>query len=358
MNQELSTFIAHARKKGMDHATIRMLLLSAGWREKDIAEAMTEESLDMPVPLPPDTGGARDAFFHLLMFVALYTSVISMIVLFFNYINILFPDPATETYAGYYDGQLTSIRWSIAAVIVSFPLFFWLARILLKEMQRHIEKAASGVRRWLTYLTLFVTAAALMGDVITLVYYLLNGELSTRFFLKVLIILILAGCGFVYYFLSLRTTPLKAKEKKLNATFAWISIAIAIIAVVWGIILVGSPSTQRARQFDDRRVEDLRTISNEILNTVYQGKTGIPDARPVNPLPKTLADAAAQATYQKLTINDPETGNPYVYTIQNATHYQLCASFNAVRDQSYDIFWNHPAGQHCYSFDVSSNVTK
>ncbi len=349
---QLKEFIAHARKKGMDHATIRMLLLSSGWKEKDIAEAMTEESLEMPVPLPPDAGGARDAFFHLLTFVALYTTFISLCILFFNYINILFPDAATQTYPGDTTGMLSSIRWSIAAVIVAFPLFLWISRILVKEMQKHAEKAVSGVRRWLTYLTLFVTAAALMGDVITLVFYLLNGELSVRFVLKVLVVLILAGMTFAYYFLALRTDPKLAKAMNLHKSFGIGSIVIVLIAIIWGFILTGSPMTQRERQFDDRRVEDLRAIKSEIFNFVYEGKPV--SAALVKPLPKTLEDVAASAIYQKLNLQDPENSSPYVYTVIDRTHYELCATFTYARSQTYDIFWNHEAGNHCFTIDVTN----
>ena len=38
MPSKLESFIAHARSKGMDHQTIRMLLLSSGWKEKDYDE--------------------------------------------------------------------------------------------------------------------------------------------------------------------------------------------------------------------------------------------------------------------------------------------------------------------------------
>lgn len=356
MNTELQSFIEHARKKGMDHATIRMLLLSAGWKEKDIAEALTEQALDMPVPVPTDTGGARDAFFHLLTFVALYTSVISLIILFFTYINRLFPDAATQSpYADMAD--FSTIRWSIAAVIVAYPLFVWISRILLREMQEHVEKAASGVRRWLTYLTLFVAASTLMGDVITLVFTLLNGELSTRFVLKVIVILLLAGCTFTYYFYALRMTPLAAKQSGLNKTYGWVSCAIVLVALIWGIVITGSPMSARKQQFDERRVEDLRGIANEISVIVYGNvPKGMPNSVPVNPLPATLEDAARQAVFNKLNITDPETSTPYRYTVNDPMHYQLCAVFNAMRDQAYDIFWNHPAGQHCFDIDVTKNL--
>ena len=349
---KLKEFIAHARKKGMDHATIRMLLLSAGWKEKDIAEAMTEESLDMPVPLPTDAGGARDAFFHLLTFASLYTTVISLCILFFHYINILYPDAATDILPVDTTAYLPAIRWSIAAVIVAFPLFLWISRILVVEMNKHLEKSVSGVRRWLTYLTLFITATALMGDVITLVFYLLNGELSVRFIFKVFIILILAGMTFTYYFMALRTEPKHAKEIGLHKYFGISAAVIVLIAIVWGFILTGSPAAQRERQFDDRRVEDLRAIKSEILNIVYAGKPV--ETTLVKPLPRTIEEVAASATYQKLNLVDPENGNPYVYTVQDATHYQLCAVFTYPRSQTYDIFWNHETGNHCYTIDVTN----
>lgn len=87
-------FIDHARSKGMDHATIRMLLLSAGWKEKDIARAMTEHGLEMAIPAPPDVGGAREAFLHLVAFAALYTAVIAGVNLVFSLINLTWPDVA------------------------------------------------------------------------------------------------------------------------------------------------------------------------------------------------------------------------------------------------------------------------
>ncbi len=354
---ELKQFIAHARQKGMDHSTIRMLLLSAGWKEKDIAEAVTEESLDMPIPLPTDGGGARDAFFHLLSFVSLYTTVISTIILFFTYINKLFPDAALEQYQTDETGRLTTIRWSVAAIIVSYPLFVWISRILIKEMSKHTEKAVGGVRRWLTYFTLFVTASALMGDVITLIFYLLEGELSVRFLLKVTVVLGIAGAVFLYYFLSMRLDLVRAKTLGLHRNFFWGSAVIILITLIWGIILTGSPMSERERKFDDRRVEDLRSIQGEIGNIIYGIKPNIPSPSElvqVYPLPQTLEEVQKSAVYQKVTIMDPETGEPYVYTVQDATHYALCATFNSTRDLDYDIFWNHPAGYHCFEVDAVS----
>ena len=340
----------------MDHSTIRMLLLSSGWKEKEIAQALSAEGLDMPVPTPPDVGGAREAFLHLLSFAALYTMVISLIILFFYYINRAFPDLATD-YAYTSDADFSGIRWSMAAVIVAFPLLLWMSRMIHKDIALYPQKAWSGIRRWLTYITLFVAASTLMVDVITLIFSLLNGELSIRFLLKVFVVFALAGLTFTYYFLSLKRT--EKASRNLNKTFLIAGSAITVLAIVWGALIVGSPAKERSHKFDERRLQDLRGIQSEIFSIVYDEssqKSPVPVAvvpAPVNPLPKTLDDVVSQAVYQRPVIVDPETGSPYEYIVKDALRFDLCATFNFVRDESYDIFWNHGAGNQCFEFDVS-----
>jgi hypothetical protein len=116
MKDELGPFISHAREQGVDHSTIRLLLLSAGWKDRDISEAVAAQALGMPVPRPPDRGGAREAFLYLLTFIALYSTVISTVVLFFTYFEILFPDPKTVVSEHY---VLSMIRGWLAALVVS-----------------------------------------------------------------------------------------------------------------------------------------------------------------------------------------------------------------------------------------------
>src|SRR6266487_2885970 len=122
MHENLLRFIDHAQQKGMDHATIFLLLRSSGWKEREIAEAFAARELLIPIPERAGVGSARDAFLHLLAFTALYTWAISLIFLFFTYIEFAFPDPAllTSTYA--VESALSSIRASLAAIIVSYPL--------------------------------------------------------------------------------------------------------------------------------------------------------------------------------------------------------------------------------------------
>ncbi|MHC4653043.1 MAG: DUF5671 domain-containing protein, partial [Planctomycetota bacterium] len=266
--EQLRSFIAHARGKGMGHETIRMLLLSAGWKERDIARAIGAEGLDEPIPVPPDTGGARDAFFHLLVFAGLYTLVISTAVLAFTFVNFWFPDPTLDPYASV-ALMRTTVRWSLAAIIVAAPLFFWVSRLVLGEMRSHPEKQASGIRRWLTYLTLFVAAGVLVGDLITLVFRFLEGEITLRFLFKAAVVFLLAGLIFTYYSRSLRRPV--TEHGRLHRTFAAAAGVVVVPAFLYGLVLAGSPLVERQRKLDEQRVIDVRTIAQAAMEYVYQG---------------------------------------------------------------------------------------
>jgi len=352
MSDDLSAFIEHARQKGMDHSTIRMLLLSAGWKEKDVIEALAKTSLEVPIPAPPDRGGAREAFFHLLSFAAFYASVVAVVTLLFRYINRLFPDPAMSMLRGAW--EFSAIRWSLAFVIVSFPVFLWITRLLLREMRAHPERSFSGTRRWLTYLTLFLASIALAGDVITLVFRLLEGELTARFVLKVFVVLLVAGLAFVYYFLSLRMPVDRLETRRTHRTFAWVASGIAVFAVVWGLALTGSPGTARLHRFDDRRIEDLRTIRTEIANICLGDAQyrSLEERHLQQPLPATLDEVADSAKTRRPEIRDPETGEAYEYDVLDETRFRLCATFRFARDEVYEPAWNHPPGRQCFEFDV------
>src|SRR6185436_17021366 len=104
--------------------------------------------------------------------------------LLFQFVNRAFPDPA----AGEFDVSRESIRWSVSALIVAFPVFMYVSRLTNRTVAANPGTPSSPVRRWLTYLTLFSAACVLIGDVMSLVYNALGGELTTRFALKVLIV--------------------------------------------------------------------------------------------------------------------------------------------------------------------------
>jgi len=205
MTDPLNRFIDQARQKGMDYPTIRLLLRSGGWKDWEIAEAFSTRELAMPVPERTGIGSPSDAFFHLLAFTALYVSVVSLVWLCFTYIEFALPDPVQRVTAYGFENALSGIRVSIAALITAFPLFLALWWFLLREIRKSPERAKSEVRRWLSFATLFVGAVMILGDIITTVYYLVEGDLTLRFLLKVLALMLVTGVVFIYLVLTLHS---------------------------------------------------------------------------------------------------------------------------------------------------------
>jgi hypothetical protein len=136
---------------------------------------------------------------------------------------------------------------------------------------------------------------------------------------------------------------------RVHAAFAIVASVVVASAVAWGFVLVGSPATRRLERFDEQRLQDLQTIAREIQSMVVDpNKKG----KLKEAIPKSLEEAAQRARDEKVNPRDPETGGPYTYTVKNETTYELCATFARPRDWDSRVFWNHPAGAHCFTINV------
>ena len=80
---------------------------------------------------------------------------------------------------------------------------------------------------------------------------------------------------------------------------------------------------------------DLQTIFREVQSLCHD-----PDIKDElkRPLPKTLEELAVQARSERINLNDPETGERYVYTVKDGTTFELCATFSLERDSDVDVF--------------------
>ena len=146
----------------------------------------------------------KDFFLHLLSMVALYVSAVSFLVLIFQYVNIAFPDLLEQSYYFSSDGAYGAIRWAMASLVVIFPVYLLTTRHLSKVYSLAPEKRELKVRKWLVYFTLFVASCTIIGDLVKLIFNFLEGEITTRFILKVLAVLFVAGSVFYYYLWDLR----------------------------------------------------------------------------------------------------------------------------------------------------------
>lgn len=204
LSEELVRFVKDGLERGLPRDRIADALQRAGWPPDQIARAMTsfaEIDFPIPVPRPVPNVSARDAFMYVVMFATLTLSAYSLGDLLFEFINRAYPDPAEFRYQR---PILDAIRWSLASLIVAFPIFMIVAWLVARSVAADPTKGASKIRRYVTYITLCLAACALIGDFITLVYNFLGGDVTMRFVLKVLVVAAIAGSVFVYYLWDLR----------------------------------------------------------------------------------------------------------------------------------------------------------
>ena len=202
--QDLEWFARESLSRGLARVEVRKAMLEAGWTEDQAGNALdayADVTFPVPVPKPRPQLSARDAFLYLVLFTTLYISGYNLGKLLFDLINKALPDPT----AGMFQAVgWDSMRWSVSSLIVAFPTFLFLSYHIGTDVARNPVKRLSPMRRWLTYLTLFVASCVLIGDLITLVYNTLGGELTSRLVLKVVVVAAIAGAVFGYYLSDLR----------------------------------------------------------------------------------------------------------------------------------------------------------
>ncbi len=283
----------------------------------------------------------KDFFLWLGAMIALYVSVGSFITLIFQYINVLFPDALVRGY----DPYSGPIRFAIASLIIIFPVYLLITRMINQDLRRHHQKREYGFRKWLIYITLFVAGVSIIGDLVTLVNYFLNGDVTARFGLKVLTVLVVAGAVFAYYLADLR-----GRWEKEEGTAKSIGIGtglIVLVSVIAGFFIIGSPMAARDARFDQERISDLQSIQWQVVS-YWQSKAILPDT----------TDQLTDSIQGFVVPVDPKTHAVYEYQKTATTTFTLCAQFEQASDATQSTkpvgidqneVWDHPAGQYCFT---------
>lgn len=302
---------------------------------------------------------AKDFFIYLGVIIGLYVSSISFLMLAFQVINKIFP------LAGEYAGNIdSSIRSALAALIIFFPAFIYISYLANNDLKANPDKKDMWIRRWMVFLTLFVAGLTIAIDLTTLIYRFLGAEdLTTRFFLKVFFVLAVAVTVF-------RSTLSDFKREtfeytKSMKTRGYIVAFVILASVVYGIVLIGSPSAQRAKMMDDQRINDLSNIQSQIVYTQWQNKGEVPAS----------LDALKDPISGYTLPTDPETKLSYEYKMLSKNSFELCATFRteslATTDKtiakpvSYPYVngminenWQHEIGRTCFTRTIDPSLYK
>ncbi|HEY4505378.1 MAG TPA: DUF5671 domain-containing protein [Candidatus Paceibacterota bacterium] len=294
----------------------------------------------------PQKSNAKDVFLNLGATVALSVFVGYLVSLLFTIINKAYPAINSYYYGSY------SISFPVATLIIVFPIYILLMWLLEKSYAVAPEDRNAGIRKWLTYITLFVSGICLAGDLVYVVYYFIDGqEMTAGFLMKALSVLVIS-LGIFFYYISDVRGKLNGASRKV-----WTLVATLVIlgSIVWGFSVLGSPRTQQLYKYDQEKVSQLQSISSEV--SYYWQRN--------NKVPMKLSDLSESSYYT--VPNDKQSGAPYEYIKSTNTTYQLCAEFNKSSEEAntirYETYpskvgtWNHPAGRYCFSLSADANLS-
>lgn len=367
MDTQVLTDYALARlRAGTPKAELREELLTIGWTEDEAEAAYRGAVVALGAPVPTEENrptlakkaGTVDVTINFFSFILLGTVATALGTLYFQIINHFFPDALDSMNWYSATSRADSIHYATAALIIAFPLYFLSLRLWFRKFREDGAIVESKLSKWLTYLVLLVTAVTMVGDAIALVYTLLQGEITARFFLKALIILAIAGGIFGFYFLERKKIQYRVDIPRLVFQRFGRGVALMVLlGIILGFVASGSPMTERSHRFDATRAEHLSSLSSCIEQySLNFGK-----------LPQSLEDFRTTSEYNYCLsyMHDPETAAPYEYQVVTPVRqtgattvgeYELCATFTLASESSdkttgpsllQGVWSLHEAGRSC-----------
>jgi len=298
------------------------------------------------------TNTPKDAFLHLFNILTFYITVIGFITLYIQFINAWYPDSLNY----YYTAIASAVSVGSSILAISVPFYLISGWLLAKDLAKDPEKREFRLRKWLIYFTLFIAAITIVISLIIFIYNFFSGELSMRFFLKTLVVLTVAAAVFGYYIWELRR---KDEHSNIPKILAAVLAVIVVASIVAGFFIVGTPTTQRARKFDDKRAGDLQVLQNQIINYWTQKEV----------LPTDLGQLQDSIS-GFIVPQDPLTESEYEYTVSSELSFELCATFKTESQDipermkmafPYDSFnqnWSHKAEKTCFSRTIDPELYK
>lgn len=303
----------------------------------------------------------RFFFLSLGVIVTLIATVSSFLVLSFEIFNIWLPDVSRSVYTHGYDSYMFArMRGALATLLIVSPLLIVISAFWEKQIKTHLGRIDRIIYTWLLYLILFLAGIVVVVDFVTLVQSFVAGELTLRFGLKVLTVLLVSFIGGTYYTLHLR------KKKISSRLFAITTLGLVLISVFFAFTLMGSPATQRKLRIDQKKINDLQSIQWQVIGYFQQKES----------LPEKLSDVQDMLSGYKLPVSPDQ--HPYEYMQTGDMTFNLCTTFNLPRPEGWHEYverpyygdmavsepafseggWDHEGGYTCFEREIDPDIYK
>lgn len=287
---------------------------------------------------------AKFAFLYLLSLVALSFVAVNVGQIIFQFINKYIFDVLGQNNAAF---SSEILKFAIASLVIATPTYYFCNKFIYSSLYKGDLDKESGVRKWLTYLIIFVAFLVMIGSLIAILVNFLNGALTNQIILKCLTTLLISGIVFSFYFYDIRRENIQGQKDRVLKIYFFASLFLIVITFVASLFIVESPKLARNRQIDQKVIGNFYEIDAN-LNSYYQTN---------KKLPAQLSDLKTEFPYLNDSLfQNPVTNEVFKYQIKGDREYELCATFltdakdtTKNRDISYytDSRWPHGLGYQC-----------
>ena len=289
----------------------------------------------------------RNVILQVGSLIALYLSASFLLTLVFGLINISYPSAADSYWE--IESATESIRLGIAMLIVFFPTYIILTRLMNRFRRTEHGALYQNITKWLIYLSLLISGLVLLGTLVMAIYTFLNGDLTTRFLLKAAAVVGVIGAAFHYYILDARGVWMREEGK--SVMYGVGATLVVFLAIAYGVTNIETPAVVREMKLDETQVNDLRNVQYQIDSYMAMSSSSLPD---------TL-----EAAYKTAGVDvpaAPEGREGYTYEKTDGG-FKLCATFSrdSVQNEFVDTSyidpaakiknpenWNYKEGRYCF----------
>jgi hypothetical protein len=307
---------------------------------------------------PRPFNAAKFVFFYLTHLVSLVFMSVAFGTIIFQAINKKISDPLNLYSAIYNSGFM---KFGIAALLVFTPIFYIVSRFIFKAVRQGEIKRDSGIRRWLTYLILFVSFLVFAGYLTSFVFNFLDGELTLKFILKTITVLAIAATIFSFYFYDISRKQTEGRVSKVVRIYFFSTLFAIIVVFIGSFFVVDNPFLERAKKMDDDILNKFNTIDNCV--EIYYKENKI--------MPESMEEIKSECPYiSEKAIVDENTGKFFEYHLKQDRTYELCAEFYASNRDEEDsrrnyVYYSsdsesflHDAGWQCLERKIYSSDLK
>ena len=295
------------------------------------------------------TNSAKFAFWYMLSLVSLISVAIAMGNIIFEMINKFIADDVI-IYSGVYNDQ--SMKFSIATLLIAAPIFYFVSRLIHRSLFAGELENESQIRKWLSYLVLFISSVTMIGWFIGLINDFLNGELTLKFGLKALMAILIAGTVFSFYFYDIRRKDIVNKKDRVVAIYFYTTLFLVLAIFTSSFFVIDSPYQTRNRRADEMIMSNFDIISSSI-DQYYNDNN--------SKLPANFDELMGKIVYLREENLHNAQNERYEYKIVDKMTYQLCAEFKTSNKElpkgesmPYGR-WIHDSGYQCLSQKVNED---